>query len=380
MTESTDVRTDVRTAVRPGARPGARPSPAAAGAPGRPLVVTADPALREELSRLAAAAGAVPEVVAEAGAALLAWARAPLVLVGHDLAAVVAARAPARRDDVLVVGWAPVADGWFRDAVAVGAQQVLGLPDAEAWLVDLLADAADPSPGRGTVVGVLGGSGGAGATTTACALAEVGARTGTAALVDLDPLGPGVDRVVGLEDTEGVRWDALGAASGRLSGRAFATALPRVRGVGVLTWLPGVATVVTPAAAREALAAAGRSHRWVVVDLPRAPGALLDEVVARCDRLLVVCAPTVAGVAGTARTCARLPADAPVGLVVRGRGDPAAVGRVVRRPVLGVLPHARGLDEAVDLGLGPVHRGRGPLARAVAELLHAVRTGEEVAA
>lgn len=283
-----------------------RVRPAAARPGAGPLIVTADPALREELARLAAAAGAVPQVTDRAGEALLPWSRAPLVLVGADLAAELALLAPPRRDDVLVVGWAPLPDGCFRDAVGLGAAHVLALPgaDAEAWLGDALADAVDPPAGGALVVGVLGGSGGAGATTTACALAEVGSRTGPAALVDLDPLGPGVDRVVGLEDTDGVRWDALRATSGRLSGRALAAALPRVRGVGVLTWAAGDPGPVGAAAAREVLAAAARGHDLVVVDLPRAPGPVLDEVVARCDRLLVVCASSVAGVAGAARTCA----------------------------------------------------------------------------
>ena len=55
----------------------------------RPLVVTGDRALLAEVSRLAAATGAVPEVVA--GAAEVAdvrrvWGTAPLVLLGDDCA------------------------------------------------------------------------------------------------------------------------------------------------------------------------------------------------------------------------------------------------------------------------------------------------------
>ncbi|MDO9455610.1 MAG: hypothetical protein Q7T52_05945, partial [Nocardioides sp.] len=47
-----------------------------------PLLVTADPALRDELLRLAAAAGVAPDVAADPGSALRSWARAPVVLVG----------------------------------------------------------------------------------------------------------------------------------------------------------------------------------------------------------------------------------------------------------------------------------------------------------
>lgn len=338
-----------------------------------PLLVTADATLRDELARLAAAAGVVPDVVADPREALLAWPRAPLVLVGADLAPSLARLAPERREGVHVVAWEPVADLLFRAALGLGAEHVVGLPRSEAWLVEVLTDSADPPAGRGLVVGVLGGAGGAGATTTACALAAVAARSGPTVLVDLDPRGPGVDRVLGLEDAAGVRWDALHEATGRLSARALADALPRVRGVGVLTWAAGAPVPVQPFAAREALSAASRGHDLVAVDLPRSGGPVVEEVLARCDRVLVVCVPTVAGVASAVRTCAGIADAVPVGLLVRGRGDADAVARVVRRPVLGCLPDQRGLEEAVDLGLGPVRSGRGPLARAVLEVLDGLR-------
>ncbi|MBV9832125.1 MAG: hypothetical protein JOZ82_11085 [Marmoricola sp.] len=47
-----------------------------------PLLVSADPVLVAEVQRLAAAAGATPEVVADAAAALGRWTAAPVVLVG----------------------------------------------------------------------------------------------------------------------------------------------------------------------------------------------------------------------------------------------------------------------------------------------------------
>ena len=74
--------------------------------------------------------------------------------------------------------------------------------------------------------------GGAGATTFACALGQVAARSGDAVVVDADPLGPGVDRVLGLETRDGIRWDALCQTTGRLSARSLREALPRGRAAG----------------------------------------------------------------------------------------------------------------------------------------------------
>ncbi len=50
----------------------------------RPLVVTTDPGLLDDVLRLAAAAGAELEVAPDAGGARLAWRAAPVVVVGAD--------------------------------------------------------------------------------------------------------------------------------------------------------------------------------------------------------------------------------------------------------------------------------------------------------
>ncbi|WP_460794630.1 septum site-determining protein Ssd [Nocardioides pacificus] len=341
-----------------------------------PLLITADDLLLDELLRLAAAAGVTPDVARDGPAALRRWAAAPLVLVGADLAAELAQAAPGRRDGVHVVAWGGVADDLFRQALALGAENVAELPRSDAWVVEALTDLADVGGGRrarGLTLGVLGGSGGAGATTMACALGQVAGHSGPAVVIDADPWGPGVDRILGLESAGGVRWDALQQTTGRLSARSLREALPRRDGVGALSWGPGPAGTLQAFAAREALSAAQRGHDTVVLDLPRTGDALIEELAARCDRLLVVCVATVAGVASTARVCARFEDPASVRLVVRGTAiDPLAVGRAVGVPVVAAMTDQRGLAEAVDLGLGPVRSRRGPLGRAAAVALEEV--------
>ena len=89
-----------------------------------PLVITRDQSLLDELLRLAAAAGATPDVAGDVPTALRAWARAPLVLVGEDLAPSLARAAPSRRDRVFVVLTAPVPDRVFQVALSLGAESV----------------------------------------------------------------------------------------------------------------------------------------------------------------------------------------------------------------------------------------------------------------
>lgn len=335
-----------------------------------PLIVTRDHSLLDQLLRLAAAAGIEPDVAPDTGAALRRWPGAPLVLVGADVAAELAAISPARRPRVHVAAWGPVPDEIFRVTVALGGESVAQLPESEGWLVEALTDLGDPHRANGLVVGVTGGSGGAGATTFACALGQLAARRGRAVVVDADPLGPGIDRVLGLEERDGVRWDGLCHATGRLSARSLREALPRREHLAALTWRAGAPGTLQAFAVREVLSAAQRGHDFVVVDLPRTPDPLVDEVAARCDRLLVVVVPTVAGVASAVRTCARHPDPGRMRLVVRGRGvDPESVARATRLPVLAAMADQRGLAESIDLGLGPVRSPRGSLGRAAEDVL-----------
>ncbi len=286
-----------------------------------PLLVTADESLLDELLRLSAAAGTTPDVAHDVPAALRGWLKAPLVLVGADLAEPLARAAPTRRDAVFVVLLAPSPDHVFQIALALGAESVAELPRSEGWLVERLTDVVDAGPARGLTIGVVGGSGGAGATTFACALGQMAGRSGSSVVLDADPLGPGVDRVLGLDLVDGVRWEALGHTTGRLSARALRDSLPRREGVAALSWYAGPQPRRLQAfAVREALSAARRGHDTVVVDLPRGADALTDEVASRCDQVLVAVVPSVPGVAAAVRVCGRFADPGVLGLVVRGQG------------------------------------------------------------
>jgi secretion/DNA translocation related CpaE-like protein len=189
-------------------------------------------------------------------------------------------------------------------------------------------------------------------------------------LLDLDPLGPGLDRVFGLERSDGVRWEGLGQTTGRISAQSLRDGLPRAGPVGVLTWgstpdgWPATFTV------REALSAARRGHDVVVLDLPRTGGELWGETVSRCDRVLVVVRPTLAGVASAARLLARLPDRSRARIVLRGSGLAAAdVASALGVAVVAEAGDQRRVSEQIELGLGPVPGRRSQLARAARDCL-----------
>jgi len=340
-----------------------------------PLMITRDDVLLEELLRLAAAAGVTPEVARSGTEALASWATAPLVLVGADLVRELAVVRPSRRDATHVVVLGGVPHDMFAVALTVGAESVVELPRSEGWLVESLTDAGDRAPSRGLAVGVIGGSGGAGASTFACALGQVGARVGAAIVIDADPLGSGLDRVLGLELHDGVRWDALQQTTGRLSARSLHDAVPHRGGLGVLTWQSGTQASLQAFAVREAMSAAQRGHDLVVVDLPRSRDPVVDELVARCDALVVLTVPTVTGLAAAARMSVRTRLATPTRMVVRGSGVPLReVEQVTGLGGAVAMSDQRGLAESIDLGLGPVRSRRGPLSRAAEEILQGLVT------
>ncbi|MFG2330148.1 septum site-determining protein Ssd [Streptomyces sp. NPDC048604] len=332
-----------------------------------PLIVTEDLALLDDLLRLCAAAGAEPEVHHTVPEHRPSWDDAPLVLVGDDAAA--RCRGAVRRPGVLLVGREQAHPDVWRRAVEIGADGVLRLPDGEGWLVDRIADVAEGVGRQALTVGVIGGRGGAGASTLACSLALASARAGRRTLlVDGDPLGGGLDVLLGGERAEGRRWPDFAASKGRVAGGALEESLPAVRGLRVLSWDRGDSVVVPPDAMRSVLAAARRRGGVVVVDLPRRVDAAATEALAQLDVGLLVVPGELRAAAAASRVASL------VGMVLRDlravvRGPYAAgldalwVADALRLPLAGELPLDPGLSAAQDAGLPPGAAARGPLAR-----------------
>src|SRR4051812_19306479 len=84
--------------------------------------------------------------------------------------------------------------------------------------------AGDMATGTAQVLGVVGGSGGVGASAFAAVLAAV---AGESLLVDVDAAGGGVDVLLGIEAVDGARWSDLHLAGGRLDASVLLAGLPR---------------------------------------------------------------------------------------------------------------------------------------------------------
>jgi secretion/DNA translocation related CpaE-like protein len=288
-----------------------------AGSPGV-LAVLTDPQLRDELDRVAAAVGVR---VVHAGGGTVSrktWSAAAAVVVDEAAADQCGQAALPRRAHVSVVTVAEPATTTWTAAVAVGAQHVLKLPEKERELIRELAEAGeaarDDGP-RGEVVGVIGGCGGAGASLLAAAVAQA---AGDALLVDLDPWGGGIDLLVGGESTPGLRWPDLALEGGRLNWSAVREALPRHRGISLLSGTRrGYELGGAPV---DAVVDAGRRGGVVVVcDLPRRLTDATQAALDAADLVVVVSRCDVRACAATAAIAPVLAATNPnLGLVVRG--------------------------------------------------------------
>ncbi|UGY92326.1 septum site-determining protein Ssd [Streptomyces gobiensis] len=335
------------------------------------LIVTEDTELLDDLLRLCAAAGAEAEVAHGALVKEGSWRSAPLVLVGDDRAGPLLGSlyGPARRPGVLLVGRDLDDHQVWERGVGIGAEHVVFLPDAESWLTGRIADAAEGVGRQALTVGVTGGRGGAGASTLACALAVTAARAGQrTVLIDADPLGGGLDVLLGGGSAEGLRWPAFAESRGRVGAVALEESLPRLHDLRVLSWDRGASVLVPPEAMRAVLGAARRRGGVVVVDLPRRMDEAVTEVLAQLDLGLLVVPAELRAVAAAHRVAGRLAMVLrDLRAVVRGPcgaglGD-AEIARLLGLPLAGELLPEKGLLESVDLGVPPGAMPNGPLAR-----------------
>jgi secretion/DNA translocation related CpaE-like protein len=348
------------------------------------LAVLAESALCDEVDRVAAAVGVrAVHVGSTSSVSRKTWSAAAAVVLDEAAAKVCAHAGLPRRPHVIVVtGGEPASSTWAA-AIEVGARHVLRLPTQEGELVRELADAGESArdnDARGQVVAVIGGRGGAGASLFAVALAQLAQDS---LLVDLDPWGGGIDLLVGCETTPGVRWPDLALQGGRLNWSAVREALPRHRGVSMLSGTRREYEI--DARAVDAVIDAGRrGGATVVCDLPRRVTDAAETALDTADLVVVVSPCDVRACAATATMAPVLCGINPnVGLVVRGPSPgglrAAEVAAIAAVPLLASMKPYPRLGEQLEHG-GLRLRRRSALAVAARHVLAVLppRTGAEV--
>lgn len=353
----------------------------------RPLFIVHDVELLDDLLRLAIAAGVTPQVAHDITAARPYWVDATAVVVDPKAAAIGSQLGLPWRPGLIVAGRggstvdSELHKSLWQLASEIGADHVAVLPDAEAWLIDRLGRPPARAAQRAHIVGVVGGRGGAGASTLAAALAITATYLGQRALlVDADPLGSGLDLTLGREDAAGTRWPELAASADLSTTTGLFDGLPRVGELSVLSWDRNRISAIPVAAMNAALDVASSSGELVVVDLPRYPDEASTAALARCDSTLLVVPAEVRAAFAAARVAALLHQHSrQIECVVRGPAPgqlrATDVAQALRLPLAGDLKPEPRLSVALEHGTTPALLRRGPLSQLSRQLLTRWRVG-----
>jgi secretion/DNA translocation related CpaE-like protein len=338
------------------------------------LALIDDPALRDDVDRIAAAA-AVRVVHTLRPSSRTVWVSAQVVVLDAAAAGRCAHEGLPRRDRVYLVGSAEPDGGDWKAAVSVGAQRVIRLPVQDGDLVAAFTTAsqsAGSTPRRGAVIATVGGCGGAGASLFAAALAQAAPQS---LLVDTDPWGGGLDLAMGTEGVPGLRWQDLTLRDGRLGFEALRAALPARGGVTVLSG--GRHGDDIDAGPLGAVIDAGRNAGVTVVcDVPRRVAPAVEVALESADLVAMVVPADVRAAAAAGALAGWVRAINPnVGLVVRGPAPgglrASDIAATVGLPLVATMRPQPGLADTLERG-GLRMRTRSPLARAAADVLELV--------
>jgi hypothetical protein len=330
----------------------------------RPLCITDDPHLLDDVLALAAEAGLEIDVSDDPTAVQQAYVEAPLVVIGDRSAGACAdARLP-RRPDVFVVTREASAKDWLRPlARLLGAERIVPLPHGTQMLLGRFSAAAELAEQLATrvgqVVAVLGGRGGAGASVLAAGLAITASQAGLRTrLVDADPLGGGVDLAVGW-DTQRPDLTVLSCARAGLAGLAAEDM-------------------------RTAIEDGRATCDLVVADLPRRLDDAAVVALGAADRVFLLVPAELRACAAAARVAeaAALHTEA-LELIVRapgpGRLRSREIARALDLPIAGTMRSEPGLSQALERGLPPAGTGRGPLAVLCRRLIAGIGPASDLA-
>lgn len=214
-------------------------------------------------------------------------------------------------------------------------------------------------------IGVLAGCGGAGASVFAAVLAGcAAARTGQAFLIDCDPVGGGIDVLLGCERADGSRWSQVRLRGGGLDPAVLRDCLPSWRQVSVLAVDDPQA--LDPAALGQITDAAALAGP-VILDIARWPSPVRAAALSACDLAILITPAEVRAVTAAAAIAADLDPGR-TALVIRGPGPwlPAGrIGALLGLAVLGELRHDPASRQPGGLDPRRIRRGTRQLAETV---------------
>ena len=225
------------------------------------------------------------------------------------------------------------------------------------------------------VIGVVGGSGGVGASVLTVAIAVRAAQAGLRPVcLDGDRLGGGLDVTLGIEQEPGVRWPDLAGVRGRVDGSELLRRLPSVDDVSVLSFDRARDVQLEAGAVEEVLRALSTAVDLVVVDLPRPDHEVFAALAHAVDAIVLLAGSGICDLAGASAIAEHLVRACPdVWLCLRtsGRGSHFAdtVAGALDLPMLAVVREEPSLAADLLHGIPPGSSSKGALAAAADKVL-----------
>lgn len=217
-----------------------------------------------------------------------------------------------------------------------------------------------------TVIAFIGGSGGVGASIIASAVAYVSTASNPALLLDLDPLGGGLDLVLAAESAPGLRWPQLQHVRGVLEKDSLRPVVSAT-GVHVVSHGRDFMSVSTDAIC-AVITAAQQKYPLVVIDLPR---DFSDRnVLSLIDHVFVVVGGDVRACASALQIVQRLKnLHSHLSAVVRTSDDAVRIAEYLGIPLAAEVLWEPRLSHDVSNGITPGSRKRGQVHVGAEQLL-----------
>jgi secretion/DNA translocation related CpaE-like protein len=225
------------------------------------------------------------------------------------------------------------------------------------------------------IIGVVGGSGGVGASVLTAAIAVRAAQAGLRPVcLDGDRLGGGLDVTLGIEQEPGVRWPDLAGARGRIDGSELLHRLPSVDGVDVLSFDCARDVPLAAEIFRDVLLALRVAADVVVVDLPRPDHEIFAALAPSVDVMVLLAGSGICDLAGASAIAEHLIQVCPdiwLCLRTKGKGSHFAdtVAGALDLPLLAVVREEPSLSADVLQGTPPGSSARSALAAAADAVL-----------
>ncbi|MEP7193758.1 MAG: septum site-determining protein Ssd [Actinomycetota bacterium] len=225
------------------------------------------------------------------------------------------------------------------------------------------------------IIGVVGGSGGVGASVLSAAIGIRAAEAGMRPVcLDADRLGGGLDVTLGIEQERGVRWPDLAGARGRIDGPELLRRLPSVDGASVLSFDRARDVSLATEIVRDVLLALSSAADVLVVDLPSPDHQIFEALAPSVDEMVLLAGSGICDLAGASAIAGHLIEACPdVWLCLRtgGKGGHFAetVAGALDLPLLAVVREEPTLDADLLHGIPPGSSAKGALAAAADAVL-----------